>query len=257
MRPVKSNPKLVTISWWSNAMGLVCLHNLRRHLPNAQLYFLQDGKSESEKQQFREHAPAMAEEIPCPRPNLTDWEAREYLAREVFGQERSLWFVDADFFLLQDADRWFDKFADGVERGGFVIATPERPHDRCVTAPCFWLCPEGLPRNVSFAPWSSVATAPTGELVEPEYDTLARLVETVRPPGSFKFSLGFDRVLGEHFPRHEHVGGLWALRGEDHKRRAPAVYAESLDKFRRFFAVAPNAWKAVEVDALKRLASAA
>ena len=256
MPRVKTNPKLVTISWWSNAMGLACLHNLKRHLPEADVYFLQDGKSDAEKQQFRSHVPATAREIPCPRPNLTDWEARAYLAREVFGQERSVWFVDADFFLLEDAGRWFGKFDDTVELGGFQIATPDRPGDRSVTAPCFWLCPMELPREVSFAPSGSIASTPTGALAEPELDTLARLVEAVGPRRSLKFSLGFDSRIGEHFPRHEHVGGLWALKGQEHKRHAPEVYEQSLGKFRHFFSAVPAAWKAIEVEALKALACA-
>ncbi len=46
---------LVVISWWSNCLGVACLHNLVNYTRNQNIYFIAVDKPEEHMERFRAH----------------------------------------------------------------------------------------------------------------------------------------------------------------------------------------------------------
>ena len=80
---------LVVISWWSNCLGLACLHNLATYTRNRNIYVVQVGKTEQQKERFRPHLPPGVEELPYPPDrSAEDWRVREAVAAEFWPENQ-------------------------------------------------------------------------------------------------------------------------------------------------------------------------
>lgn len=171
---------LVVISWWSNALGLACLHSLARYAPDRKVYLVQAGKPEAQRQRFREALmrsalganvlftaavafTANVEELPYPAgASGEDWRVRETVARELLGEHQGLWFFDHDLFLQEPAEPWLAdmdrRFADSdcclchPQPSTPKPSTLGRRRGPSITNPAFWLSPARFPAGMpSFA----------------------------------------------------------------------------------------------------------
>jgi hypothetical protein len=253
--------ELVVISWWSNCLGLACLHSLTEHTRDWNIYVVQVGKPEAQKERFRAHLPPAVEELPYPpdRP-AEDWRVREAVARELLGDREGLWFIDHDLFVQEDCERWLEDMDRRFERANVCLCHPSPVNGPSITNPAFWLSPVRFPPGMpGFArlPYREepVASRPyalrqSAALIMPEKDTLVAAMEFLQERG---MSCGFplterDRVDGgpAPFPRCEHIGGLYTFTGEVPPEPLRGWVARCVGRFTAFYAACPRDWVGVE-----------
>lgn len=248
------NSALVVISWWSNAIGLACLHHLARYTEGRTIYVVQVGKPEEQKARFRRYLPQHVQEHLYP-PDLPaeHYHVIEYIAHHLLNRSEGVWFVDHDFF-VHDSMTPFLSHADAVFAQSDCCLC-YAPSDFAITNPLFWLSPARLPPDLpGFAPVpfpapSEVSRRPdvfraAPDLIQPERDTLVCVAESLAA-----------RSLARHYhlhelPRHTHLGGLYLFSVE--------LLPESFDHwvrgcvraFRAFYEVCPPEWVAVECPVL-------
>ena len=262
--------ELIVISWWSNCLGLTCLHNLARHTRDRTLYVIQVGKPEESKERFRAHLPPSIRELPYPLDRgAEDWRVRETAARELLGDRQGVWFIDHDLFVLQDCTDWLDDMDHRFARSNFCLCHPVPRRGPAITNPAFWLSPARFPSGMpSFArlPYREqpVVTRPyalrqSAALMMPQKDTLVAAMEFLRPlgmVGGFPLA-GRDRVPGgpAPFPRCEHIGGLYTFTGELPPEPLRDWTARCVQRFTAFYHASPPAWvEAEDPVLLERLA---
>jgi len=252
---------LVVISWWSNCLGLACLHNLATYTRNRNIYVVQVGKTEQQKERFRPHLPPGIEELPYPPDrSAEDWRVREAVARELLGDHAGLWFIDHDLFVQENWDDWLDDMDRRFDPSNVCLchSTPRRGPS--ITNPAYWLSPVRFPPGMpSFAsvPFheNPVASQPYAmrqkmELVMPEKDTLIAAMEFLEERDMVN---GFplierDQVDGgpAPFPHYEHLGGLYTFTGEAEHELLRDWIAHCVHEFTAFYAACPPEWLDVE-----------
>ena len=278
---------LVVISWWSNCLGLSCLHRLVRHTRQRTILVVQVGKPEGQKERFRAHLPAAVTELPYPAHRSgEDWRVREAVARELLVDRAGLWFIDHDLYVQEDCEGWLEdmdcRFADST----VCLCHPLPRRGPSITNPAFWLSPLRLPpATPSFArlPYHEDPVAhrpyapPQGPsfsadrreapsfspersdggpaaLVLPEKDTLVAAMEFLQERGMV---CGFplrdaDRQDGgpASFPRYEHIGGLYTFAAGVPPKALDEWTARCVEQLTAFYATCPAAWMEVEDPAL-------
>jgi hypothetical protein len=254
---------LVVISWWSNCLGLTCLHRLVEHTQERRIYVVQVGKPEVQKARFREHLPPQIEELPYPAgASGEDWRVREVAARELLADRAGVWFIDHDLFLEQDAETWLTEMDQRLEGSQVCLchATPRR--GRTVTNPAFWLSPRRFPPGMpSFArlpyreePAASRPYAPreagTAGLRMPEKDTLVAVTEFLQKRDmvcGFPLTESDRSASGPRpFPRHKHIGGLYTFALRIPAEVQGAWVARCVKRFKAFYKTCPEAWVRIE-----------
>jgi hypothetical protein len=254
---------LVVISWWSNCLGLACLHRLVEHTKNRNIYVVQAGKPEGQRERFRQNLPLHVKELPYPPERSgEDWRVREAVARELLGDREGLWFVDHDLFAQEDCESWLEEMDHGLEGSKICLCHPLPWRGPSITNPAFWLSPPRFPAGMpGFArvPYQEDAAASrpyaprlgaSTPLIMPEKDTLVAAMEFLQ---TLDMVWGFPlaeaaRLPGgpSAFPRHEHLGGLYTFTG---MVPPPALHdwlARCIEQFTRFYAACPPAWVSIE-----------
>jgi hypothetical protein len=268
---------LVVISWWSNCLGLACLHRLLEHTRHRAVYVVQAGKTEEQKERFRAYLPAPVQELHCPGQDFEDWRVRESVARELLPDREGLWFVDHDLFLQVDAEAWLEDMDRRFAGSDVCLCHPTPRRGPSITNPAFWLSPVRFPPGMpSYArlpyhedPAASRPYAPRQgrppALMMPEKDTLVAAMEVLQQRNMVS---GFplveeDRVPGgpAPFPGHEHIGGLYTFANraptlEDVAAMPAALLrdwaARCVERFAAFYAACPPAWVTIEDPVLMR-----
>lgn len=259
---------LVIISWWSNCLGLACLHRLVEYTQR-NIYVVQVGKPEEQKARFRAHLPPSVEElIYPPERSGEDWRVREAVARELLADREGVWFVDHDLFLQESCEDWLDDMDHRFQRAGVCLCYPSPVRGPSITNPAFWLSPVRFPPGMpSFArvpyredPAAHRPYAPrTGgqaALIMPEKDTLVAVLEFLQEQDmacGFPLTEG-DRVAGgpNPFPRFEHIGGLYTFTGNMPPEPMHGWVARCVERFTAFYATCPRAWVEIEDPVLMR-----
>jgi hypothetical protein len=252
---------LVVISWWSNCLGLACLHRLARHTRKRYLYVVQTGKPEAQKERFRSYLPLPVEELPYPPGRgAEDWRVRETVARELLGDRQGVWFIDHDLFIEEDCEGWLDDMDRRFEGSHVCLCHPASRRGPAITNPAFWLSPVRFPPGMpGFArlPYQEepVASRPyalrqPAALIMPEKDTLVAAMEFLEERGMV---CGFplaeqNRMAGEPapFPRCEHLGGLYTFTGEFPPASLRDWAARCVSRFTAFYETCPRAWVEAE-----------
>lgn len=249
--------ELVVISWWSNCLGLACLHNLVEHTRGRNIYVVQVGKPEEQRERFRAHLPPAVNELFCPPDRgAEDWRVRETVARELLGDREGLWFVDHDLFVQEDCEDWLAGMDRCFERSNVCLCHHFPVRGPSITIPAFWLSPVRFPPGMpSFArlPYREepVASQPyalrqSAALIMLEKDTLVAAIEFLQERG---MAYGFPIVEGDRvpdgpasFPRHDHIGGLYTFTGEVPPEPLHDWAAHCVKRFTAFYEACPREW---------------
>lgn len=252
---------LVVISWWSNCLGLTCLHRLVQHTRNRQIYVVQVGKPEGQKERFRVYLPPDVQELPYgpDRPG-EDWRVREAVARELLADREGLWFVDHDLFFQEEVEPWLEEMDRRLAESNVCLCHPLPQRGPSITNPAFWLSPPRFPAGMpGFArlPYREdpVASRPyavrqSAALIMPEKDTLVAAMEFLRGRGmvcGFPLAEG-DRLPGgpPPLPHCEHLGGLYTFTGQVPPPALHGWATRCVEQFTAFYAGCPPGWVAVE-----------
>ncbi len=265
MRPMRSD--LVVISWWSNCLGLACLHSLIRHIQNRAIYVVQVGKSETGREHFRDHMPRAVTELPYSADAPAEHcQVIETVARELLPDHAGLWFLDHDVFVQEDCEPWLHAMDGMFSRSSISLCYPAAGQGPAITSPAFWLSPRRCPADVpSFAPVpyreSLVSKQPyrfrhDAELRMPEKDTLVSVQEYLLARGmarSFPVTRDDAVSIGQvPFPQHTHLSGLYVLAGVIPPRQLDNWTRRCVDTFTAFYAQCPQQWIDIEDATLLR-----
>ena len=260
---------LVVISWWSNSLGLACLHGLVQHVRDREIYVVQAGKTEDQKERFRAHLPPSVQELPyASERSAEDWRVREAVARELLVDRDGLWFIDHDLFLQEDGTGWLADMDRRLQGTNICLCHPAPVRGPSITNPAFWLSPARFPPEMpSFArlpyqpdPVANRPYAPRAQtprpLVLPEKDTLVAVMEFLQPRGmvlGFPLSVRDSTTDGPApFPRFRHVGGLYTCTGHLPPEPLHQWTARCVEQFSAFYESCPPAWVDVEDPVLLR-----
>lgn len=252
---------LVVISWWANCLGLTCLHNLVEYTTARDIYVVQVGKPEEQKERFRAYLPPGIKELPYPpdRP-AEDWRVRESIARELLGDREGLWFIDHDLFVREDCEGWLESMDRRLEGSNVCLCYPAPKRGPSITNPAFWLSPPRFPPGMpGFArlPYREepVVSRPyalrqSAALIMPQKDTLVAAMEFLQERGlvcGFPVT-GQDRMPGgpAPFPRFEHIGGLYTFTGEIPPEPLQDWTARCVERFTAFYEACPLEWVSIE-----------
>ncbi len=242
---------LVVISWWSNCLALTCLHNLARYAPERALYVLQVGKTQPQRERFRQHLPPAVQELPYPEALAAEHgPVVEEVARHSLPEQEGLWFVDHDWFAREPLEPWLSAMDQILGRSNCCFCYPRDSDSLAITCPAFWLSPARLPEGLpSLAPipyqamdvskrpdlWRAAA-----DLRIPDKDTLVAACEFLA-----------ERGLASHYspqslPAHEHLGGLYLLANEILPEPFHDWVAGCVARFLDFYTACPPAWLEIE-----------
>jgi hypothetical protein len=260
--------RIVVISWWSNCLGLTCLHHLAAHTRLRAISVVQVGKSAKQRERFREHLPAGITELPYPEEApaeharvLADVSLRQLRS------ERGVWFVDHDVFLHADWEAWLLAADEGFSASEACLCLPRLPvHVPAITQPAFWLSPARWPASItSFDPIPFEARAESrrpdlfhhsGDLRMPVKDTLVQARDELAAWGrTGDFPLDAEGAAGlarPSFPAHTHLGGLHLFTGPKLPAAFDAWVQATVTRFTDFYAHCPAEWLVVEDPELLR-----
>jgi len=243
--------ELVVISWWSNCLGLTCLHNLARHAGERTIHVVQVGKSEAQEERFRAQMPSTVREQRHPAQLPAEHgPVIESVVREVLPDCAGLWFLDHDFFVHEPLEPWLADMDQRLASSPCCLCHPQPDDGFSITGPAFWLSPARLPAElpgfepVPYQP-SPVAQRPDlarapADLRIPEKDTLVLAQEFLA-----------ERDLVCHYPfsslpGHDHLGGLYLFANEILPDSFREWMTQCVDRFTAFYAACPPEWLAVE-----------
>jgi hypothetical protein len=263
---------VIITSWWSNCLGLTCLHRLLAFAPGREVYIMQAGKSVVQMDRFREFLPKRVKELIYPSYILADDSAmREYLAKDALRCHEGAWFFDHDTFLLEPADHWFEAADRRFSDSKVCLCTRSPLPGAGITQPAYWLSPLRWPEGLSsFAPVpfepKPYSKRPDlhrhpGDLIIPGKDTLVQVreeLEALSMTGTFPTEGdGATRHFLASFPQHIHIGGLHLYTGvtQPPVGMSPAFFdwrRHTLMSFDAFFRNCPREWLALEDPELLR-----
>ncbi len=266
MEPIRSN--LVVISWWSNCLGLTCLHHLVKHTRQRNIYVVQVGKSKRQKNRFRKYLPASVQELPYSEKAAAEHgRVIEAVAYKLLAGQAGLWFVDHDTFVDAGYENWLNSMDQIFTNSNLCLCYPRPTNGPAITSPAFWLSPRRLPPDLpDFAatPYRETALAkrpdlcrPDAELVMPGKDTLVLAKEFLAKwdmTCSFPLS-GANAGLFPLFVYYKHLGGLHTLTepAPDDMLTQQAVPDEfyvslkqCIQQLTVFYSTCPDAWLAIE-----------
>lgn len=258
---------LVVISWWSNCLGLTCLHKLVKHTTNRNIYLIQVGKQEEQKKLFRYYMPKDVIELPYDS-NLgaEDWQVREAIAGQLLKDHSGLWFFDHDLFVKEDCDAWLNEMDKLFRDMNVCLSHPSLNGGFSITNPAFWLSPVRFPKEMqSFAPIprrnSPIANKPyaerqSSELLLPQKDTLVVAMEYLNKLGMVS-SFPLKNETRENkapppFPKHEHIGSLSIFTWQDLPRHLYGWMARMVEQYNAFYAACAPEWRSIEDPVLKQ-----
>jgi hypothetical protein len=258
---------LVVTSWWSNCLGLYCLHNLAAYAPTRDIFVMQAGKSPQQRQYFRELMPQEVTELHYPEHLAADDSPmREYLALTLLKSEMGVWFIDHDTFFYADCRSWLELADDYFARSGhcFCIGLPRQGIG--VTQPAYWLSPARWPTGVSsFNPIpfqeKALSRRPdlhlhNGDLIMPQKDTLVQVKDELDVRGQVgSFPLTIEEAALHPlpaFPEYLHIGGIYLYTGPVLDARFDSWMRHTVTQFERFFTSCPPEWLAAEEPELLR-----
>lgn len=254
---------LVVISWWANCLGLACLHNLAVYARGRNIYVVQVGKPEEQKQRFRAFLPPGVHELPYPVDRSgEDWRVRETVARELLGDREGLWFIDHDLFVQEDCVGWLEDMDRRFSRSNVCLCHPAPVRGPSITNPAFWLSPVRFPPGmpgfarvpyredpVASRPYALRQSAAVG-LIMPGKDTLVAAKEFLEER---RLVCGFPLTEADRqpdgpapFPPYEHIGGLYTFSGEVPPPELGDWAARCVEDFTGFYAACPPEWIAIE-----------
>lgn len=239
--------ELVVISWWSNCLGLTCLHRLAERTDGRNLYVVQVGKSAAQKARFREHLPAPVHELPYPEDAPAEHgPVLETVVREFLPDRAGLWFLDHDWFVLEPLEPWLADLDRTLNSSGCCLCHPQSGDGPALTCPAFWLSPARLPAGLpGFAPVpyrpSRVWQRPdlwraSADLAMPDKDTLVLAQEFLAARG-----LACEYPL-DSLPPYRHLAGLYLFAHELLPVSFRGWMAECVARFSAFFAACPPDW---------------
>jgi hypothetical protein len=251
---------LVVISWWSNCLGLGCLHNFVTFATGRRIFFVQVGKTESQKECFRKYLPPGVIELPYPSGlSAEDWRVREVVARELLGDHEGLWFIDHDLFVQEEMGPWLDEMDRCFAQSNACLSYSGPRNGPSITNPAFWLSPTRFPPGMpSFAsiPYreNPIASRPyefrqRAEMIMPEKDTLIAVQEFLSPKGMvYEFPLSTSQAPqgSAPFPVFEHLGGLYTFTCEIIPGMLSDWVSRCVDQFLGFYEACPPEWVASE-----------
>jgi hypothetical protein len=227
--------RLVVISWWSNCLGLACLHQLSAHTSQCPIHVLQVGKSESQKALFRQHLPPGILELPYPEEAPAEHsQVIQHLVTQRLTTSHGLWLLDHDLFIQADCEAWFQAADLQLTRVDYCLCLPRlnRPQPG-ITSPVFWLSPARWPsglRGFDPLPFQPRPEARRPDLHRsqlelrlPEKDTLIQARDELLAQGLASYfnidsapsqaSLPAPLLTLPPFPAHTHLGGLSLFTG--------------------------------------------
>jgi len=260
--------RIVVISWWSNCLGLTCLHRLAAHTHLRAISVVQVGKSARQRERFREHLPAGVAELPY--PEAAPAEHSRVLADVALRQlrsERGVWFVDHDVFLHADWEPWLLAADEWFSASDVCLGLPRLPlHVPAITQPAFWLSPARWPAPItSFDSIPFEARAESrrpdrfchnGDLRMPVKDTLIQARDELAARGRvgyFPLDAGMAAGLAlPPFPAHTHLGGLYLFTGPKLPAAFDAWAQATVTRFTDFYSHCPAEWLVVEDPELLR-----
>ena len=216
---------LVVTSWWSNSLGLTCLHRLAKRPLRRPIYLIQAGKSAEQKARFRAGMPPGVIELAYPDElPADDSKMREYLALALLRELPGAWFIDHDAFFHEDPEPWFSLADDWFGANALCLCIGEPRNGPGITQPAYWISPGRWPQGISSFDPVPFREKPhvrrpdlsrtDGDLVQPLKDTLVQAREELAAHGlSGWFPLTLEAAARHTlppFPSHTHLGGLHA-----------------------------------------------
>ncbi len=244
---------LVVISWWSNCLGLTCLHALAAHTRQRPLYLVQVGKSAAQRARLRPFLPPGVQELAY--PDTAPAEHSRVIAYVVAALPTAgLWFIDHDVFWQEDGEGWLETADARLHAAPYCLCLPATDSP-AITQPAFWVSPARWPAGLSFdaIPFQARPEARRPDLYRfdgamqmPVQDTLAHARGRLSAQGQVvTYNLA-------DFPRHTHLGGLYLLAGP----LLPDAWRDwmqaTVDRLNRFFTDCPPAWRAIEEPVLRQ-----
>jgi hypothetical protein len=220
--------QIVIISWWSNCLGLASLSRLVETTTEREISVVQVGKSEAQRQLFREHLPPGVGELLYPEEAPAE---HSRVIREVclnlLASTEGVWFIDHDVFMEAECEVWLQSADKWLSNKDTCLCLPMRPPTPAITQPAFWLSPRRWPTSIqSFDPIpfqaQEVSRRPdlyrnNGDLRMPVKDTLVAARDELIADGKVSFFTlePPDRTEDSlpPFPSHTHLGGLFLLAG--------------------------------------------
>jgi hypothetical protein len=222
---IQMKSKIVVISWWSNCLGLECLHRLCQYASNRDILVIQVGKQEHVKRSFRNYMPDKVTELILPdNQNEEHWAVCEWIVRHELAHEKGLWFFDHDSFLLESYNEWLNDMDFYLLSNRFVLAHLSENGKLSITNPLFWISPSRLPKLApGFSPIpppenKAIANTPFDraetvfKLKSPEKDTMVACAEFLNNLGLVAHLSSRNRETGiPLIPSFQHLGGLHLL----------------------------------------------
>lgn len=274
--------RLVVISWWSNCLGLACLHQLAGMAGGREVYVVQVGKGEAQKALFRQHLPPGVIDLPYPEDAPAEHcRVLQFVMQQVFPFADGLWLIDHDFLLHADWQPWFQAADEQFAQTDYCLCLPCSEHpNQGITSPAFWLSPSRWPPETS--PLDPIPYQPRPEARRPDLfrsalelhlpvkDTLLQARDELLGQGKvgyYWFGDGQGQPLSPGpplltlppTPASIHLGGLYLFSGEipvSLFQEVPSfrTWAENtVQRFTGFFEQrCPAEWLAIEDPELLR-----
>lgn len=259
--------QIVVISWWSNCLGLTSLSRLVETTSGREINVVQVGKSELQRQSFRQHLPAGINELPYPEEAPAEHSrVIQEVCQHLLARSEGVWFIDHDVFMQAECETWFQAMDEWLGRIDACLCLPLRPPTPAITQPAFWLSPRRWPASIqSFDPIpfepQEVSRRPdlyrnNGDLRMPIKDTLVVARDELAATGNVAFfPLDPQDIAGNllpPFPLHRHLGGLFLLSGPLYPPAfeswppARTWTMKTVKGLVQFFETCPSKWLAVE-----------
>ena len=253
---------IIVISWWSNCLGLACLHGLIRYVKNRRIFVIQTGKKRKQRKSFTNALPTGVIELSYPPFQFHQhWRVCEIVVNRLCSNYAGLWFFDHDLFFNQDVDPWLDWMDERFDRSSACLSYPGDVESGSITTPAFWISPQRMPDDApGFSPKPPMkkfnARRPYAKqrnrlkLVKPAKDTLVVLMESLAKRGMVLPYMLHPGGEAPHFPDHAHIGGLHLFMNASIPGHLVDVIRSRVGAFKAFLSNCPEEWIQIEDPAL-------
>lgn len=246
---------IVVISWWSNCLALACLRALVSYDAGREILVVQVGKSELQRQRFRDLMPSGVEELRySPTAPAEHSRVIEDVAMRQLRDEEGVWFIDHDVIVHEPLGPWLRAVDGWLLESPCCLCLPPAADGPAITQPAFWISPRRWPAAtppIDPVPFHARDTArrpdlfpSSGELRMPEKDTLVSARDEL-------LARGQAAVFPRPFPNHSHLGGLSLFTGPT-MPAADAWVRSTVVRFTDFFDGCPPEWIGIEEPTLLR-----